>query len=377
MVSIQMKGGAAAGGQLVKAAASMVAGAQSGLSMRNVKVVVNGVAQKVSDGTLEDGTADADSLHTVREKEENYLSKKVSDLLHDIPGVLVSVTVTVNDKATVSDSTKVDQKNSLHLEVYSQSENHEQSNAPPTAADTGVKPNAGLELPAPAAGGAESTSSESKEQTHFQNVPAVMREQTKSGPGGTTPVAASVRIPHSWFVAFAKSELNGKDPDEKAIKQTIEEQRTKTANLVKNTVGLKDLSDVSVEVYADPMPVASTAPPVTAASTMTMAVGGHMKEIVLGGLALLSLFMVSSMVKKAGGGLPAVVAPAAAAQPANRLDTGDTVAGEAGEGGNLLSGVELDEESVRNQQMMDQVSTLVDENPDTATTLVKRWLSQA
>ena len=45
MVVIQMKGGAHPGKQLVKAAASMVAGAQSGLAMRNIKVVVDGAPE--------------------------------------------------------------------------------------------------------------------------------------------------------------------------------------------------------------------------------------------------------------------------------------------------------------------------------------------
>jgi flagellar biosynthesis/type III secretory pathway M-ring protein FliF/YscJ len=39
--------------------------------------------------------------------------------------------------------------------------------------------------------------------------------------------------------------------------------------------------------------------------------------------------------------------------------------------------MEMDEDSVRTQQMLDQVSTMVKENPDGAASLVKRWLSRA
>jgi flagellar biosynthesis/type III secretory pathway M-ring protein FliF/YscJ len=36
--------------------------------------------------------------------------------------------------------------------------------------------------------------------------------------------------------------------------------------------------------------------------------------------------------------------------------------------------MELDEDAVRTQQMLDQVATLVDENPDSAASLVRRWM---
>ena len=40
----------------------------------------------------------------------------------------------------------------------------------------------------------------------------------------------------------------------------------------------------------------------------------------------------------------------------------------------MLDGMELDEDAVRAQQMLEQVSTMVEENPDAAANLVKRWL---
>jgi flagellar biosynthesis/type III secretory pathway M-ring protein FliF/YscJ len=85
--------------------------------------------------------------------------------------------------------------------------------------------------------------------------------------------------------------------------------------------------------------------------------------------------MVSTMVKKATPTMPAP-APATPAAPPRNVLGAEIVAGEAAEGGTLLNAVEMDEESVRNQQMMEQVATLVDENPDTAASLVKRWMNQ-
>ena len=49
---------------------------------------------------------------------------------------------------------------------------------------------------------------------------------------------------------------------------------------------------------------------------------------------------------------------------------------EASGGNAALDGMELNEDDVRTQQMLDQVSTMVKENPDSAAALVKRWLSR-
>ena len=59
------------------------------------------------------------------------------------------------------------------------------------------------------------------------------------------------------------------------------------------------------------------------------------------------------------------------------LTTDEDIAGEAGEGAAMLDGMELDEETIRAQQMVQQVSTMVKENPDAAANLVKRWLDRS
>jgi flagellar biosynthesis/type III secretory pathway M-ring protein FliF/YscJ len=38
--------------------------------------------------------------------------------------------------------------------------------------------------------------------------------------------------------------------------------------------------------------------------------------------------------------------------------------------------MELDEDAVRAQQMVEQVAAMVDDNPDAAASLVKRWMSR-
>jgi flagellar biosynthesis/type III secretory pathway M-ring protein FliF/YscJ len=106
-------------------------------------------------------------------------------------------------------------------------------------------------------------------------------------------------------------------------------------------------------------------------------VTGHAKEIGVLALAVLSLFMMSSMVRKATPA-PVVIAESP------RIDTGPAVlsggemlAGEVGASDTTLDGMELDDDAVRAQQMLDQVTTMVKDNPDSAAVLVKRWLNRS
>ena len=376
-VMLQMKPGTKPGKQLAKAAAKLVAGAQSGLAMKNITVVVEGMAQNISDDQSDGSTIGGQTALEIRENAEQFFARKVVDHLADIPGALVSVTVSVNNETTETKKTSVDEKKSGHFELKTITENQEQ-NAPASApSEPGTVPNTGLAIGATTpAGAGETTSTTNKEQAEFENFPAMTTESIRTAAGMVTPVAASVRIPHSHFVTFARDMNEGKDPDQQTVTRTIAEEKENTKIAVQRTLGLPSTANVSVVVYADSMPVVTEAPPVSAASTFTLALGGHVKEIALGALALVSLFMVSSMVKKTGPALPAPLAAAAAALPRNILGGSELVAGEAGDGGTLLNAVEMDEESVRNQQMMEQVATLVDENPDTAATLVKRWMNR-
>jgi flagellar biosynthesis/type III secretory pathway M-ring protein FliF/YscJ len=51
--------------------------------------------------------------------------------------------------------------------------------------------------------------------------------------------------------------------------------------------------------------------------------------------------------------------------------------GEVGASDPSLDGVEMDEETIRSRQVVQQVTSLVKENPDNAAALVKRWLTRA
>ena len=104
-------------------------------------------------------------------------------------------------------------------------------------------------------------------------------------------------------------------------------------------------------------------------------------------LALISLFMVSMIVRKGGrvtsnpslagvGGMAGPIGGFLDARSA-ALNSEEDATPIFGGGKPAMEGVELDPESYKAQQMVEQVTSMVEENPDAAASLVKRWLSKA
>jgi hypothetical protein len=181
------------------------------------------------------------------------------------------------------------------------------------------------------------------------------------------------------------------EPTYAQLKPLIDEELKSMRTTIATIAGLSSPEAVTIDSYVDISPSLASAP-IAAASGLGVStlVGGHAKEIALGVLAVMSLFMASMMVKKAspaplpimagvgggGGGVSSAMGGISSADKRNILNTGEMLAGEAGSGDAMLDGMELNEETVRTSQMVDQVSTMVKQNPEAAAALVRRWLSR-
>src|SRR5205085_12428539 len=131
-------------------------------------------------------------------------------------------------------------------------------------------------------------------------------EETRTrSPGGQLAVSGvSVRVPRSYFVRIARAGATA-EPEERTVTVKTSEEQQRIRKSLMACSGVTNADAISVESYYDQMPVVAAAPEATtAASSVTLALGGHVKEIALGALALLSLFMVSTIVRK---GTPAPV----------------------------------------------------------------------
>ncbi|HEX8913889.1 MAG TPA: hypothetical protein VF796_16185, partial [Humisphaera sp.] len=312
-VTLVTRDGSANAKQLASAAAATVAGAQAGLSATKVAVIVDGKLTKVRDpnagGAMELG---GDTLLEIQQAAEARLTQKVSDFL-GIDGLRVAVAVRVQNASVKTSNEAFSQKDSASIELRSKTKTTENASGANTGMEGGTVPNSGdsLQVPAPSAPGR--TQSEQQEETDFLAGLGKTRTDTVKPAGEPTPVGASLRIPRSYFVNACKNgNPSAKEPEQAAVQQKVAEETELLRQQVIACTDIRDPKSITVEPYVDVVPLASQAPP--AAASVAGMLGGHVKELALGGLALASLFMMSMIVKK---GAPVAAAAAAGTSSAS------------------------------------------------------------
>jgi flagellar biosynthesis/type III secretory pathway M-ring protein FliF/YscJ len=371
--------------EIAEAAASVVVGAQAGMKVDRIKVVINGQPVRMHDDSAPENIGgDPDELFARKLHVEQATENRIAELF-SIDGLRVKVSAKISNEIMQKDEEKVDAKNVIVKPVEEDNHDTNTGNGPGNS-EPGAVPNVGqdsavangnLEVGNPAAGGGGSTDHTDK----TKNIVVVPRTKvvTRSGPGEVSVVSASIRVPHSWFVTALKQRADipaDKRPDEQTLAKYIEDESENFRKQLRGVAGMPATADVYISDYPDilPPPSSIAAVPQTATMSIPVTIGKYGKEIALSGLALVSLFMVSMMVKKSSPP-PIPVAPPTFSGP-TQLMSGEAVAGEATAGGSMLDAMELDEDAIKTEQMLDQVSTLVKENPDGAAALVKRWLNR-
>ncbi len=370
MVAITMRAGSPADNKLAKAAADVVSGSVANLNRSNVRVIINGKSFHLRN---EDGLGGSDEWLDQVERSERYHEDKVRRAFQNIDGVVVLVTVSPNFEHVEKFTEDYDPKKVVTAPKSEETTNEENKSSQRSGGEAGMVVNGPME--APAVG--DDTSSVT-DKSRIENVVGMGRTEIKSTkPGGELPPkSATVLIPRGYFVEDLRrrSGATDKDPDIKLVDSFITAETTRMRDWVRTSLGLATDDMIRVDACPDPiLPVAMA--PQAAATSMSLMLTDHAREIALGVLAVASLLLVSNMVRKAS---PApAVATAAQPRPVPPLLSSDDTIGEVSEGKPLLDGMELDEESVKAQEMLGQVSQLVDDNPDAAANLVKRWLSRS
>lgn len=378
-VNLQTKNpGEKASKRLVNAAADVIAGAVSGLARSRVNVIVDGASYNAAD---KDGDSiSGDGWMDLVKEAERYYSEKIHDHLRRIDGVMVSVTVDAKITSSQFEKESFDKKDAFDkpVEIEEKTSENTTTSRPPTG-EPGAVPNTGANTPLAigGAGSGDSTSNTTSDsKTRLQHYVPRIREWMKSPAGSAAVIGASVSVPRSHFVRiFKAASPSAKDPTDTDIQPIIDsELRTIRNAVAKGCVSQTPEDKVVVDWYYDYLPVTPGSAQPAAATSVPLALTGHFKEIALGALAVISLFMVSMMVKKS---TPApVIAPRVERKPPEPIEAGEAIAGEVGEGFQSMDGMEIDDDAVRTQQMIAQVSNMVKENPDAAANLVKRWLNR-
>lgn len=375
-VNITMRNGIKPGRQLINAAADVLVGSQASLARGRITVIADGVSYPVRE--QEDGMMASSDMIELRQTNERYYSDKISDMLRFIPGVMVSVHVDVNMQKKQAVAHRFDPQ-VLQKESKVTSETEESNSSQPPSQEPGAMSNVGM-----VAGGAQasgnSTTSE-RNVTEFQNFAGETTETTFTPAGTAVVTAASVRVPRGYFVGAYKAAnpSDNAEPDEAKLQPLVSKELGKIRADVRACTGLTKDDAITVETYLDSITMVANG----AASPQTPATAGipvlittNARQIAIGALAVAAMFMVMMMVRKSAP--PQVKMPEPkVVEPPRQLDGAEALVGEATEGPQPLDGMEVEEGTIKAQQMLKQVQSLIEDNPDAAASLVKRWLSQS
>jgi flagellar M-ring protein FliF len=363
--------------KLAEVAADMVCGAKAGLQRSAVRVAIDGQSIQLHDPS-DDGTGggDDDDAMAMQKQYEDLYQKKIEHALQDIDGVIVSVTVKVDTSVTMTTIHKIDPKQTVSVQTHSEETTEEQEAQTAAAEEPGAVPNTSMSLPS-SSGGGGGGSTNTTEKNDFDVDHGKQDEVIKQGAGNAAVQAASVRIPRSYFLKTYKAENGGKDPDDPSALQTyINTQLAQIHDEVKGCAIFPTDDALYVGTFSDlaqpDLPVATE----SATSPLTGAIGKHGKEFGVAGLALVSLFMVSMMVRKGAPAPASAVTPPMAEDSGATISGNEAVVGSAAEDNASLDGMELDEDAVKAQRVVDQVQQMIESNPDSAANLVKRWLNR-
>ncbi len=369
-VDISMVGGRQMGQAAVQAVANLVSGAVGGLEPHNVKVIVDGRPRAIPapDEAFSAGLLDE------KKKNEKHLEEKVYGHLDYIPGVKVAVAVeleTVKKKTISREYTDPAPKSDKSIT--------EESNSGSQASEPGVNPNTGTAL---SAGGRGQSTTKDQSESEFFPANVAKVEESEQIPLTVKSVTASVGIPRSYFVSVYKAQQGeDQEPTDVDLKSLIDIEKLRVRATVKNVIGTTDDDAVQVDWFPDLAPGSPGQfmdSPLLAQTDVedegTVASLAHYgPQAGLVGLALVSLMMMLMLARKSSRSTGQLPLPKLPALEEEELIT-PLQSAKATEG--FLVGQEVDEETLRFQNLNDQVSVMVDENPEAAADLVRRWVEQ-
>jgi flagellar biosynthesis/type III secretory pathway M-ring protein FliF/YscJ len=360
---------------LVKSAGYAVVGSQRGLKLENVTFTVNGVPKHAHDP--EDGIGD--DVYKEIATEETRIQEKLNSALSYMQKPLIEVSV---DKSLQSGhEDKVLYGTVVSKEKDIQSKTDETTTSAPPSNEAGAVPNTSVSITPSAGAGGSSTNSETDDTT-FENYPSVTHTETNQPVSRATVTSVSVDIPRSYLVMLyhtRQPDSGTQAVDDASLAPLLKDETEKARGIVLSSTGLKSPSDVYVTSYDDEiqLPVSNAMAAATSdhgPSAVSSLLGAHGRELGIGALAAFSLFMVTMMARRGGG--PVSVPANTAAMNAYANAAAEEAAVAVGSSENALEAVELDDDAMKAQQVVEQVSTMVKQDPDAAATMIKRWLNR-
>ncbi len=364
----------------VDAIAQMVAGSHANLPLDRVSIIDNttGTAYRAR---TDEARAAAETLEFQRETERN-IHQKLSDLLSYIPGVSVAVRVTVDTKQIVEERRDFDEP---RIGVTSESSRAINSTQQLAGGEAGVRPNTGASI---TGGSGRRSSSMSDERTSSSMIPVFGNRTSRihEQRAHALQINATIAVPRSYFVRLLSEQQGDTDVevDPAQLDALVANESARIQAQIEPLIDTRAVDGaVSGAVVVSMVPDFAL-PHVIGASSVHEAGGGEsifnvaseglVKHIGLAALALLSLAMMFLMVRKATVRQPLPTADELIGIPPTLSESDSDLIGEAAESVSSLEGVELDDESIRRQQMLDQINEMAKTSPQDAVSLIRRWI---
>lgn len=378
-VVVTMARGEEVGQGTVDWLAKLVSGAVSGLKPYNVFVSDASSGRAFNVPRPEDAVG-LGYLAEVK-KRENHLTSKVLDVLAYIPGVRATVSVELDTQRRSAESYIYDKP-----QPKKEKASETQSNAGGGPAESGMQANLGTALV-----GNQSGQTSSTEDSETENYPANIKktERTEDQALSIIKKTATVSIPRSFIVSLYKlKNAEAAEPSDEDLAAEQQAEVARVTKVVQRVVMADDPSDIQVAVVPDlrldgegalgwgDAGVALGVNMDGRAPSAVELARSYGPQAGLGLLAFMSMIMMmrivrksSQMVKKLGpmgeeidegeGGI---------------LNVGPTAVGQAAASESVLLGREVDDETVRYAQLGEEVSRMVDDDPEGAADLIRRWV---
>ena len=408
-VTVESSNGGQSARSLALSIGQFVSSANNRMKPENVKVVVDG---KLISTPAPDEQFSSEFMHIKTSMEQIYRDKLMRVL--GVANALVEVDITPQTTSTQEQSIKYDEdgKGSWNAPTEKVSREDNSSNVT-NEQEPGFMAN-GTNSSASAGGG----QTQSTEESTTNNQPFAGHTQTVTStrPGGVKDITATVRIPRAYFEGIARRESQaagvGSDSgtgtnsgsagsgdggvveqavDPAVVDAVIARELPNFKKSVMSTIGLVDTVENSDKVVvnwywagggiADSDMMAANTSEAGLGGSMGSVVSRYGKHMAVSVLALLSLFMAMMMVRKATSPVEleedeAVAMMVSGKKPMDALGIEDNVLLGDDDDTGMLSGVELDSDAVRSQQILEQIKDMVRETPDTTANLVEKWIAQ-
>lgn len=354
----------------VEGIAAMVSGAVAEMDPQDVVVFDGNTMRKYT--VADEEYLDASEYLVEKRKAELNIQEKIARSLKEINNLIVEVNAEVDlTRKTTQLETYDPDKSVSQVKRESSSETNTENTKDGGA--PGVASNTGATIAGAGATGTTSTSSDT--DTEYDTAIGSEKTITKDMPGKITQINAVVKVPRSYFVKLYK-QMN-QDTTDEPTEQDLEPIIAKRVIAIKSDVEpltkAEQAGTVEVSMYYDFDMDQGAEAGTTAGFGMGSIVQNLQKHAVVGALVAASLFCCFLLLKRASSEPEMPNINELAGVPPN-LPTEEELIGEASELSSPMTALELDEDQIANRQVLDQISEMIQENPDEVANVVERWI---